>query len=52
MKRLIIGRQGAKHQSDEFKKCFSEAWLQKFPAPVQLRYDEEGFMRHMKVKTG
>ena len=35
---------------EEFKRCFSEGWLQRFPAPTVLRYDEEGFMRGNDVK--
>ena len=31
--------------ADEFQKALSRGWLQHFPAPSILRYDEEGFLR-------
>jgi len=35
--------------AEDFKKGFSKGWLQQFPAPSLLRYDEEGFMRSVKL---
>ena len=31
--------------ADEFQKSLSRGWLQHFPAPSILRYDEDGFLR-------
>jgi hypothetical protein len=31
--------------ADEPQKALSRGWLQHFPAPSILRYDEEGFLR-------
>ncbi len=36
---------------EEFRECFSKSWMQNFPAPSLLRYDEEGFMRSAEVKS-
>ena len=51
----VIVRKGfGKHMhnisGEEFIKGFSEGWLQRFPAPTVLRYDEEGFFRNLEVK--
>lgn len=32
---------------EDFKKAFSQGWLQMFPAPALLRYDEEGFLKNL-----
>ena len=47
------GKGGAMHNvsGEEFNKAFSEGWLQRYPAPSVLRYDEEGFFRGLQVKT-
>ena len=37
--------------AEDFKKGFSKGWLQQFPAPSLLRYDEEGFMRSVKLAS-
>ena len=33
----------------DFKQAFEKTWLQCFPAPSCLRYDEEGFLRKVEV---
>ena len=33
----------------DFKQAFEKNWLQCFPAPSCLRYDEEGFLRKVEV---
>lgn len=45
-------QEGALHNvnGDEFRKSFSEGWVQRYPTPTILRYDEEGFMRKCDVK--
>ena len=37
--------------AEDFKVGFSKGWLQQFPAPSLLRYDEEGFMRSVNLVT-
>ena len=49
---IRMGSGGPMHNisGEEFTQAFSEGWLQRYPAPVVLRYDEEGFFRGLKLK--